>query len=62
MARQRTWGGWGAWGGTSTASWADPTVATAEKGEKWLNIGAKALADFILEWKKMPIKSVADHY
>ena len=55
--------GWmGGMGGNKHGIMGDPTVATAEKGEKWLNIGAKALADFILEWKKMPIKSVADHY
>jgi hypothetical protein len=37
-------------------------VATAEKGEKWLKIAGNALADFILEWKKMPIVPVADHH
>ena len=55
--------GWmGGMGGNKHGIMGDPTVATAEKGEKWLNIAGDALADFILEWKKMPIKPVADHH
>ena len=40
----------------------DPTVVTAEKGKKWLNIAAENLAQFILDWKKMPINPAVDHH
>ena len=38
----------------------DSTLATAEKGQQWLNLAAEGLAKFIDEWKAMPINEVMD--
>lgn len=55
--------GWmGGMGGNKHGVMGDPTVATREKGQKWLNIAAESLAKFLVDWKKMPIKPVADHH
>ena len=55
--------GWmGGMGGNKYGIMGDPTVATAEKGQQWLNHAAEALAELIGQWKAMPIKEVADHH
>lgn len=55
--------GWmGGRGGNEHGVMGDPTVATAEKGQQWLNIAAQNLARFIVEWKNMPIGPVIDHH
>jgi creatinine amidohydrolase/Fe(II)-dependent formamide hydrolase-like protein len=55
--------GWmGGMGGSEHGIMGDPTVVTAEKGKKWLNIAAENLAQFILDWKKMPINPAVDHH
>ncbi len=55
--------GWmGGMGGSEHGIMGDPTVATAEKGKKWLNIAAENLAQFILDWKRMPINPAVDHH
>jgi len=48
--------------GTKTGIMGDPTVATAEKGKKWLEAAAENLAKFILEWKEKPISPRIDHH
>ena len=40
----------------------DPTVATKEKGDKWLDAAVKTLAEFIKEWKEREIPPVADYH
>ena len=55
--------GWmGGMGGNEHGVMGDPTAATAEKGQKWLNIAAQNLARFILEWKNLDLKPVIDHH
>ena len=55
--------GWmGGRGGHDSGIMGDPTVATAEKGRKWLTIAAENLAQFILDWKEMPIHPPVDHH
>jgi len=48
--------------GTKTGIMGDPTVATAEKGKKWLEAAAENLAKFIIEWKEKPIPPRIDHH
>ena len=58
-----TYVGWmGGMGGSRYGIMGDPTVATAEKGEKWLAIAAENLAKFVSDWKQKPIEPVADHH
>ena len=55
--------GWmGGMGGNEYGIMGDATMATAEKGRQWLEVATKNLADFIINWKDMPIKPVADHH
>jgi creatinine amidohydrolase len=40
----------------------DPTVATKEKGEKWLEAAVQTLVEFIKEWKEREIPPVKDYH
>lgn len=49
-------------GGDSVGISGDPTVATKEKGEKWLEIAIRNLVRLIREWREKPILPIADYH
>jgi len=48
--------------GSKTGVFGDPTVASAEKGRKWLEVASENLARFILEWRERAILPRVDHH